>query len=100
MISGDHQQLRPTSSVYELSKRYNMDISLFERMINNDINCVTLKQQYRMHPDIANLIRPTIYKELVDAQNVFMYPPVAGVNSRVYFLNHTNPESGVRLSLF
>lgn len=88
--------MRPTSSVYKLAKLYNMDISLFERMINNNINCVTLNQQHRMRPDIANLIRPTIYKTLFDSDTVKQYPNVTGVNKNLYFLDHNNPESAVR----
>uniref|UniRef100_T1GPR3 Uncharacterized protein n=1 Tax=Megaselia scalaris TaxID=36166 RepID=T1GPR3_MEGSC len=32
IMIGDHMQLRPTTSVYKLSQKFNMNISLFERM--------------------------------------------------------------------
>jgi hypothetical protein len=32
---GDHEQLRPSTNVYELSQKYNFNISMFERLINN-----------------------------------------------------------------
>jgi len=35
ILIGDHQQLRPSVNVMELSNNYNMDISMFERLINN-----------------------------------------------------------------
>uniref|UniRef100_A0A182SF40 AAA domain-containing protein n=1 Tax=Anopheles maculatus TaxID=74869 RepID=A0A182SF40_9DIPT len=35
VLIGDHKQLRPTTSTYVLSRHYRMDLSLFERMINN-----------------------------------------------------------------
>lgn len=93
---GDHQQLRPATSVYELARKFYMDISLFERMINNNMHCVTtLTTQYRMRPDIANLIRPIIYKELLDADCVKQYPDVIGMAKNLYFIDHNEPESGV-----
>lgn len=92
---GDHQQLRPATSVYELARKFYMDISLFERMINNNMHCVTLKEQYRMRPEIANLIRPIIYKELSDADSVKQYPDVIGMAKNLYFIDHNEPESGV-----
>lgn len=72
-----------------------MDISLFERMINNNMHCVTLNTQYRMRPEIANLIRPTIYKELLDDEMVKAYPNVTGMAKNLYFIDHNEPESGV-----
>lgn len=72
-----------------------MDISLFERMINNNLHNVTLTTQYRMRSDIANLIRPMIYKDLIDNENVHRYPNVTGVDKNLFFINHTNLESAV-----
>lgn len=92
---GDHQQLRPATSVYELARKFFMDVSLFERMINNNMHCVTLTTQYRMRPEIANLIRPIIYKDLLDDDSVKQYPNVIGMAKNLYFVDHTEPESGV-----
>ena len=33
ILIGDHQQLKPSPTVYELAKKYNLDTSLFERMV-------------------------------------------------------------------
>ena len=33
ILIGDHQQLKPSPTVYELAKKFNLDISLFERMV-------------------------------------------------------------------
>jgi superfamily I DNA and/or RNA helicase len=35
ILIGDHQQLRPNPSVCELAKKFDLDVSLFERMIRN-----------------------------------------------------------------
>jgi len=40
--SGDHFQLRPSTNVYDLAKKYHLDVSLFERMLNNNLNCYQL----------------------------------------------------------
>lgn len=96
ILIGDHQQLRPTTSVYKLARDYHMDVSLFERMINNKMHFVSLNTQYRMRPDIANLIRPTIYAELMDSEMVQSYPNVVGMAKNLFFIDHQEPESGVR----
>lgn len=78
-----------------MAQLYNMDISLFERMINNNLHCATLTTQYRMRPEIANLIRPSIYKDLTDNENVLRYPDVLGMEKNLYFIDHNNLETAV-----
>lgn len=34
ILIGDHKQLRPSPNVYDLAKNYNLDVSLFERMVS------------------------------------------------------------------
>lgn len=36
-VLGDHQQLRPSATVYELATKYGLETSLFERMIKNGL---------------------------------------------------------------
>lgn len=43
LSTGDHQQLRPNITVLELASKYHLNISLFERMVNNKLNCHTLQ---------------------------------------------------------
>lgn len=33
ILIGDHMQLRPGTAVYDLAKNYNLDVSLFERLV-------------------------------------------------------------------
>ncbi|XP_053676712.1 NFX1-type zinc finger-containing protein 1 [Anopheles nili] len=94
ILIGDHKQLRPTTSTYVLSNRYRMDLSLFERMINNNFNVATLTVQHRMRPEIANLLRPTIYPVLEDTDTVRVYPSVVGMKQNLFFLTHRQPEGG------
>nr|XP_022295270.1 NFX1-type zinc finger-containing protein 1-like [Crassostrea virginica] len=97
ILIGDHKQLRPTPTVYFLAKKYNLDISLFERMVNNDLNYVTLGIQHRMRPEISVLMRnENLYPELRDHENVKAYEHIKGVISDVFFIAHNEPESDDR----
>lgn len=79
-------------NVYELGRDYNFDISMFERLINNDYDYSILKHQRRMRPEIADLTR-LIYPELKDAQEVREYPRVSYLDGKnLLFFNHSYPE--------
>ncbi|XP_066939877.1 NFX1-type zinc finger-containing protein 1-like [Macrobrachium rosenbergii] len=92
IMIGDHQQLRPSATVFELATKYGLDTSLFERMIKNGLAYETLVYQHRMRPAILRLLVPSIYPELKDDPVVFTYPHVKGVASDVFFINHDIPE--------
>ena len=57
ILIGDHLQLRPGTAVYELAKRYGLDVSMFERLVRNGVQHATLARQRRMRPPIARLIQ-------------------------------------------
>ncbi|XP_069677593.1 NFX1-type zinc finger-containing protein 1-like [Periplaneta americana] len=92
ILIGDHQQLRPSPAVYKLAIKYNFDISLFERMLKNNMQCSVLKVQYRMRPEIAQLITPTIYPELENHSSVTEFESIRGVLKSVFFITHEYPE--------
>jgi hypothetical protein len=46
ILIGDHQQLRPSCTVYELSKTYNLNISMFERLVKLRMPCQKLTVGY------------------------------------------------------
>lgn len=48
ILIGDHQQLRPNPSVFEMAQHYKMDVSLFERLVRNRFPYSMLTQQHRM----------------------------------------------------
>lgn len=75
---GDHQQLRPSTSVHELAKKYNLEISLFERLILNKVPYTQLTEQHRMRPCISSLLVPHIYQQLVDHKSVSKYEDIKG----------------------
>ena len=96
---GDHKQLRPKLESYELSvsshSGHDFNRSLFERLVlANAVDYGTLRVQHRMHPDIANHIRPTYENALTDHDKTTRQPPVLGVKSRVVFISHRMPEGG------
>lgn len=96
ILIGDQQQLRPIPCVYKLAKEYNMDVSLFERMIKNDINYCKLSVQHRMRPDIAALISPHIYSNLVNHKIVTEFEDIKGVKKNVFFISHNIYEKQER----
>ncbi|RUS32759.1 P-loop containing nucleoside triphosphate hydrolase protein [Jimgerdemannia flammicorona] len=101
ILIGDHQQLRPHVATYNLSadshvgRNYNLDKSLFERLVTAPVNTLPmsiLTTQRRMRPEIANLIRNTLYPDLVDGGSALTHPPVGGMKKNLYFMDHNHPE--------
>ena len=82
ILIGDHKQLKPNPTVYKLAKDYNLDLSLFERMINNKIDFECLQLQHRMRPQISGMMR-IIYPELKDHPVVENYPNVKGISKNM-----------------
>ncbi|KAI1659371.1 P-loop containing nucleoside triphosphate hydrolase protein [Daldinia decipiens] len=105
ILIGDHLQLRPQVSDYELSaanprgEQYSLDVSLFERLVQptrpTDLKLPfdMLEIQRRMHPSISRLIRDTIYETLKDDAKVNNYPEVVGMRKRLFWLDHDRPEA-------
>ena len=91
ILIGDHKQLRPSPAVNELARKYHLDISLFERMIHNGMDCVTLSTQHRMRPEISVLMKP-IYPELKDHDSVLHYPAVRGIKHNLFLVDHQHSE--------
>ncbi|KAK3752819.1 hypothetical protein QZH41_016357, partial [Actinostola sp. cb2023] len=91
ILIGDHKQLRPNPTCYKLSIDYNLDISLFERMVKGGMKCESLNVQHRMRPEISSLLKH-IYSDLYDHQSVSEYHDVLGIDCNVYFINHGEPE--------
>uniref|UniRef100_A0A2A4IRV4 DNA2/NAM7 helicase-like C-terminal domain-containing protein n=1 Tax=Heliothis virescens TaxID=7102 RepID=A0A2A4IRV4_HELVI len=88
ILIGDHKQLRPTAAHYKLAKDYNLEISLFERMIRNGIHARTLTTQRRMSTNFVSLIVPAIYDKLDSHSCVGSYPDVRGIKDNLYFYDH------------
>ena len=92
ILIGDHKQLRPNPTVYDLATKYNLEISLFERMVNNGMNCECLELQHRMRPEISSILCH-IYPELRDHDSVREFEDIRGVTSNIFFIDHGFAES-------
>lgn len=95
ILIGDHQQLKPSTASYVMEVRFNLGISLFERMVRNNIQCHTLGVQHRMRPEIAKLIVPAVYSKLDNHPSVENFPNVQGVDCNLYFIDHHHEEEEV-----
>uniref|UniRef100_A0AAF5PM72 Uncharacterized protein n=1 Tax=Wuchereria bancrofti TaxID=6293 RepID=A0AAF5PM72_WUCBA len=95
ILIGDHQQLRPNPAVFALAREYNLDISLFERLIKNGFPYALLESQHRMAPIIANTLMPEFYPLMRNSGNVFRYPNVEGCQKNLYFISHCHDEDVV-----
>ena len=92
IMIGDHQQLRPKPYNYGLAKKYNFDVSLFERLINNKIPYATLKYQRRMKSIFADFVR-LIYKDnYIDYKDVNNKEFIKGIDKDMFIITHSHPE--------
>ncbi|NXT67826.1 ZNFX1 protein, partial [Chaetops frenatus] len=96
ILIGDHQQLQPSANVYDLAKNFNLEVSLFERLIKVNFPFVCLKYQHRMRPEIAQLISPHIYQKLENHPSVLEYENIKGVSTNIFFVEHQVPEQEIQ----
>ena len=98
IMIGDHKQLRPKVETHALTIAarggYDLNRSLFERMILGGLPHEVLQMQHRMRPEISLIARQMTYPELLDHGNVNGRPDVRGLASNVIFIKHTRLEQG------
>ncbi|KAH0495908.1 hypothetical protein TgHK011_009433 [Trichoderma gracile] len=96
ILIGDHKQLRPKINNYNLTiekgEGFDLNVSLFERLIRQGHDFATLQEQHRSHPDISQFARLLAYPELKDVPKTSSYPPIRGLQKRVIFVHHEHPE--------
>ncbi|CAI2170001.1 16549_t:CDS:10 [Funneliformis geosporum] len=103
ILIGDHLQLRPHIATYTLSvdsqpgKYFMLDRSLFERL---GVTMSQLTIQRRMRPEIADLIRGTLYPKLTDGTNTREYPKVRGTPHNLFFIDHRHSEDAAGSNQF
>ncbi|KAM3466603.1 hypothetical protein NHJ6243_000658 [Beauveria neobassiana] len=99
ILIGDHRQLRPKCTNYSLSVEkgsgYDLNRSMFERLVLQGYHHSTLLRQHRMHPDISLLVRSMTYPDLLDGEKTFSRPAVRGMRDRVTFVHHSHPEGNI-----
>lgn len=96
ILIGDHKQLRPKVNNYKLTKEkgegFDLNVSLFERLVGQGRDFTALEEQHRSHPDISQYPRMLAYPELKDVPSTFDRAPIRGLRSRVTFVHHEKPE--------
>lgn len=97
ILVGDHQQLRPHTQVKKFEDApFHLNLSMFERLVLNEVEYDQLTRQRRMIPEIRRLLTPIYNDTLKDhasVKDLNNRPPVLGmgdVNS--YYFTHVWPE--------
>jgi len=95
ILIGDHKQLRPKCSwplSVEQGDGFDLNRSLFERLILRGFPHVTLEHQHRMRPEFSQMIRKLTYPTLKDAPSTKNREELRGFIDNFIFLDHTHPE--------
>ncbi|KAJ7241901.1 P-loop containing nucleoside triphosphate hydrolase protein [Mycena haematopus] len=96
ILIGDHKQLRPKVNNYlltvEKGEGYDLNRSLFERLVLKGYPHEVLIKQHRMRPEISALVRSLTYPDLVDAPGTMNRPNLRGVRDNMVFIDHDKPE--------
>ncbi|CAK75643.1 unnamed protein product (macronuclear) [Paramecium tetraurelia] len=92
ILIGDHLQLSPLLKCYDLKKKQNISVSLFERFYNNQIPTVKLTTQRRMKTKFADFIRLIYGEQYLDDSYVQLNRnnlKIVGLNEDLVFFNHS-----------
>lgn len=96
ILIGDHKQLRPKINNYSLSVEkgdgFDLNRSLFERLILQGAPHTTLQKQHRMVPEISMIPRALTYPDLLDGPKTNGRPRIRGLQDHVVFINHGKLE--------
>jgi hypothetical protein len=96
VLIGDHKQLRPKVNNFALTVEkgdgFDLNMSLFERLILQGAPYTTLQKQHRMASQISIFPRMLTYPDLLDGPNTANRPTILGLQDRVVFINHGKQE--------
>ncbi|KAG1721719.1 AAA domain-containing protein [Suillus paluster] len=96
ILIGDHKQLRPKVNNYKLTVEkgdgFELNRSLFERLVLRGFPHETLTAQHRMRPEISAFIRKLTYPDLTDAAKTQGRDDIRGIQNNFVFVDHTHPE--------
>jgi helicase required for RNAi-mediated heterochromatin assembly 1 len=94
ILVGDHKQLQGSCSVSDLEgDPFFLNVSMFERLVQNGVEFRSLTLQRRMAPEIRRLLTP-IYDNLEDHESVNELAKVPAMGDvRSFFFCHRWPES-------
>ncbi|RMZ91026.1 hypothetical protein DV736_g1729, partial [Chaetothyriales sp. CBS 134916] len=94
ILVGDHQQLQGHCNEPDLEgEPYHLNVSLFERLVNNGVPFKTLLRQRRMDPAFRSLLS-SLYPDLGDHESVVnRHTPAWGMGKiKSFFFNHSWSE--------
>lgn len=96
ILVGDHQQLPPQCDIARLGgEPFNLNVSLFERLVRNRLPYTMLNQQRRMAPELRYIVQK-YYPNLKDhplVKDDANRPLIPGMGSRrTWFFTHEWPE--------
>jgi helicase required for RNAi-mediated heterochromatin assembly 1 len=98
ILVGDHSQLRPHTQCRRLEDEpHYLNISLFERLVHNNVDFTTLQMQRRMIPEIRRLLLPIYGDKIRDHDSVLQLASrphvkgMGGINS--FCFTHEWPET-------
>ncbi|KAI9894565.1 MAG: hypothetical protein M1814_001919 [Vezdaea aestivalis] len=90
VLVGDHKQLQPMCATPQYGKPpYNLNVSMFERFVSNNIQAHVLTTQRRMRPEFRKLLIPIYGNLLLDHSTVkdrAHVPGMGGINC--FFFSH------------
>ncbi|KAG1725642.1 uncharacterized protein EDB91DRAFT_86848 [Suillus paluster] len=96
ILIGDHKQLRPKVNNYKLTVEkgdgFELNRSLFERLVLRGFPHETLTAQHCMHPEISAFIRKLTYPDLTDAAKTQGRDDIRGIQNNFVFIDHTHPK--------
>ena len=71
---------------------YDLNRSLFERLVIEGHPYHALSKQHRMRPEISALVCHLTYPDLTDGPGTQSRPPIRGLQNTVIFIDHNHPE--------
>lgn len=97
ILVGDHQQLPPQCDIARLGgEPFNLNVSLFERLVQNRLPYTMLNRQRRMAPELRYIVQK-YYPDLRDhplVEDKANRPLIPGMGSRrSWFFTHEWPEN-------
>lgn len=100
VLIGDHKQLRPKVNNYSLTVEkgdgYDLNRSLFERLMLKNFPHQTLHKQHRMRPEMSALVRSLTYPDLIDASTTLNRADIRGLQSNLIFVAHEHLEDDAK----
>ena len=71
---------------------YDLNRSLFERLVTEGHPYRALSKQHRMRPEISALVRHLTYPDLTDGPGTESRPTILGIQNTIVFIDHNHPE--------